>query len=142
MSKGDAPGASTTSNVTTVEARSYELDAYEHVNIAVYVNWFEHGRLCFLSDRGMTYTSIPADYGVHAMVVRQDLNYQAQVRLGDRLAMTSGLARIGRTSFTFRQTLTFDSGDPAATTDVTLVCVGEDGKAAPIPAELRARLES
>ena len=44
----------TTPTTVPVEARSYELDPYGHLNNAVYVNWLEHGRLAFLRARVQT----------------------------------------------------------------------------------------
>ena len=130
-------------SVVEVEARSYELDAYDHLNNAVYVNWLEHGRLCYLRDRGHTYTSIPDHFGVHVLVVRTDLSYRRQVRLGDRLRIVTRLARLGRTSFAFRQEITFAAdGVVAADGEVTMVCVGPDEKARPVPAGLREVLEA
>jgi len=129
-------------SVVEVEARSYELDPYGHLNNAVYVNWLEHGRLCYLRDRGHTYDSVPAVFGVHVVVVRQDLQYKAQVRLGDRLSVTSRIVRLGRTSFTFHQEIAYPDGRLAASGEVTMVSVGRDGASAPIPDGLRSLLES
>jgi YbgC/YbaW family acyl-CoA thioester hydrolase len=129
-------------SILDVEARSYELDPYGHLNNAVYVNWLEHGRLCYLRDRGHTYTSVPETFGVFVVVVRQDLRYRAQVRLGDRLRVTSRITRLGRTSFTFSQEIAFPDGRSAAEGEVTMVCVGPDGASTPIPAGLRSLLES
>ena len=129
-------------SVVEVEARSYELDPYGHLNNAVYVNWLEHGRLSYLRDRGHTYTSVPETFGVHVVVVRTDLSYKAQVRLGDRLSVTTRLARIGRTSFTFSQEIVFADGRPAASGEVTMVAVGPDGSATPVPSDLRSLLAS
>ncbi len=129
-------------SVVEVEARSYELDPYGHLNNAVYVNWLEHGRLCFLRDRGHTYTSVPETFGVHVVVVRQDLQYKAQVRLGDRLSVTSRIARLGRTSFTFSQEIAFPDGRVASSGEVTMACVGKDGAAAEVPQGLRSLLDS
>jgi len=129
-------------SVVDVEARSYELDPYGHLNNAVYVNWLEHGRLVYLRDRGHTYTSVPETFGVHVVVVRSDLQYKAQVRLGDRLSVTSTIIRIGRTSFTFHQEIAYLDGRVAASGEVTMVCVGPDGAAAPIPGGLRSLLDS
>jgi YbgC/YbaW family acyl-CoA thioester hydrolase len=129
-------------SVVEVEARSYELDAYDHLNNAVYVNWLEHGRLNYLRDRGHTYTTIPEHFGVHVVVVRSDLSYRRQVRLGDRLRIVTRLARLGRTSFAFRQEILFGDGTVAADGEVTMVCVGPDERARPVPAGLREVLES
>jgi acyl-CoA thioester hydrolase len=129
-------------SVVEVEARSYELDPYGHLNNAVYVNWLEHGRLGFLRDRGETYTSVPERFGVHVVVVHQELSYKAQVGLGDRLRVESRIARFGRSSFVFEQAIRYADGRPAAEGTVTMVCVGPDGDAVPIPPGLRTLLES
>jgi YbgC/YbaW family acyl-CoA thioester hydrolase len=129
-------------SVVEVEARSYELDPYGHLNNAVYVAWLEHGRLCFLRDRGHTYTSVPETFGVRVVVVRTDLSYRAQVRLGDRLFVTTRLARIGRTSFAFAQEIAFADGRRAASGEVTMVAVGPDGAATPLPPGFRSLLEA
>jgi len=120
-----------------VEARSYELDPYGHLNNAVYVNWLEQGRLCCLRARGHTYDSIPAEFGVHIVVVQQDLTYKAQVRLGDRLTVTSRIVRLGETSFTFEQSVEFADGTRACEAAVTMVCVGQSGRPEPVPPPLR-----
>jgi YbgC/YbaW family acyl-CoA thioester hydrolase len=127
-------------NVTRFEARSYELDPYGHLNNSVFVNWFEHGRLCYVRDRGMSYTSIPETHGVRIVVVQQDVTYKAEVRLGDVLVLTTTIARFGNTSFTFEHTLTGEGGSVASLGRVSMVCTGKDGLATPIPAALRAAL--
>jgi len=131
----------TTPSTTEVEARSYELDPYGHLNNAVYVNWLEHGRLCFLRDHGESYTSVPEKYGVHVVVVRQEVDYRAQVRIGDRLVVTSFVERFGGSSFRFDQRIAFPDGRTAAEAKVTMVCVGADGIPAPMPEALRKALD-
>jgi acyl-CoA thioester hydrolase len=131
----------TVPSVVRFEARSYELDPYGHLNNAVFVNWFEHGRLCFLRDRSMTYTSIPETHGVRIVVVRQDVTYKAEVRLGDVLDLTTRVVRLGTTSFTFEHSLVFvPGGAVAGLGEVTMVCTGADARPVPIPPALRAAL--
>jgi YbgC/YbaW family acyl-CoA thioester hydrolase len=125
-----------------VEARSYELDPYGHLNNAVYVSWLEHGRLGYLWDRGHSFTSIPETFGVHVVVVHTELSYKAQVRLGDRLGIATRIVRFGTTSFTFAQEIAFPDGRVAAVGTVTLVCVGPDGTPTPMPPDLRKILDS
>jgi len=127
-------------SVTRFEARSYELDPYGHLNNAVFVNWFEHGRLCYLRDRAMTYTSIPETHRVRIVVVQQDVTYKAEVRLGDVLDLTTRIERLGNTSFTFGHSLAFADGRVVGLGKVTMVCTGADGRPTPIPAALRAAL--
>lgn len=129
-------------NTLRVEARSYEIDPYGHLNNAVYANWLEHARLCFLSARGLTYLNIPELYGVWIVVVRTEINYRAQVRLGDRLDVKTALAAFGKSSFRFTQTIDFENGLCAADALVTMVCIDKEGNSAPMPPVLRAALES
>ena len=135
-------GVVTTPSVTEVEARSYELDPYGHLNNSVIVNWLEHGRLCFLRDRGESYTSIPDKFGVHVVVVRQEVDYRIQVNLGDRLEIRSEIEHFGRSSFRFHQEFRYADGRIAANAKVTMVCVGPDDRAAPMPDALRRILDS
>ena len=132
----------TTPNRVEVEARSYELDPYGHLNNAVFVNWLEHGRLAFLRDRSMSYTSIPDELGVYVVVVHTDIAFKAQVLLGDRLQVTSSIVRFGNTSFAFDQKITFPDGRDACRATVTMVCVDGEGRPIPMPVELRRRLET
>jgi YbgC/YbaW family acyl-CoA thioester hydrolase len=125
--------------VVRFEARSYEIDPYGHLNNAVFVNWFEHGRLAYLRGRGMSYTSIPQIHGVRIVVVQQDVSYKAEVRLGDVLDLATRVARLGNTSFLFEHTLSFLDGRLAGLGKVTMVCT-KDGRAVPIPPELRDAL--
>lgn len=122
-----------------VEARSYEMDPYGHMNNAVHVQWLEHGRLCWLRDRGMTYMSIPETFGVHIVVVSIRVDYRAEVVLGDRLTIVTDVVRAGSSSFVFAQRIEFEDGRVAASGEVTMVCTRER-RAAPMPAALRARL--
>ena len=132
----------TTPNTVAVEARSYELDPYGHLNNAVFVNWLEHGRLAYLRDRSMSYGSIPADYGVHVVVVHQNIAFKAQVHLGDLLAVTSRIVRFGKTSFAFDQVIAFPDGRSACIAVVTMVCVDTRGESTGMPEALLRGLQS
>lgn len=129
-------------NVTEIEARSYELDPYGHVNNAVFVNWFEHGRLRYLADRGLSWTIVPEEYGCRVVIVRIDVSFHTEVRLGDRLALTSRITGFGRSSFTFEQSLRHADERVAATAVATMVCVDPDGGSVEVPAALRSSLEA
>ena len=127
--------------VTSVEARSYELDPYGHLNNSVYVNWLEHGRLCYLRDRGESYMSVPEKFGVYIVVVRQEIDYRIQVEIGACLEVGTRIERIGGSSFRFHQEIRFGDGRVAAEGKVTMVCV-RDGAAVPMPDALRTILSN
>ncbi len=123
-----------------VRARSYELDPYGHVNNAVIVNWLEHGRSSYLGERGMSWQSLPDQFGVRVVVVHQAVTYQAEIRLDDALIVTSRITSFGRTSFTFTQEVGLPDGRTAARAEVVMVSVLPDGPPEPIPADLQRLL--
>jgi thioesterase III len=122
-----------------VEARSYEIDLYGHVNNAVFVSWLEHGRLVWLRERGMTYESIPETLGVHIVVVALRLAYKAEVVTGDRLVVSTDVVQLGTSSFTFEHRIEFEDGRLAAEGEVTMVAT-KDGRSTPLPPEFREKL--
>jgi len=135
------PAAEPNETVISVEARSYELDPYGHLNNSVHVNWLEHGRLCYLRDRGESYMSVPEKFGVHIVVVRQEIDYRIQVEIGACLEVATRIERIGGSSFRFHQEIRFVDGRVAAEGKVTMVCV-RDGTAVPMPGGLRTILSN
>ncbi|MHC4938350.1 MAG: acyl-CoA thioesterase [Planctomycetota bacterium] len=131
-----------TPSVTEYEARSYELDPYGHLNNSVIVNWLEHGRLGFLRDRGESYTSLPDKHGVWIVVVRQEIDYRAQINLGDRLVVTSTIEHFGKSSFRFDQQVAFPDGRTAAAGKVIMVCIDKDDKPVEMPEAVRRTLSA
>lgn len=85
-----------------IEARSYELDAFGHLNHAVYLNYFEHARFQTLARRGVLAEVIRArGEGVH--VVRVEVDYRREVRQGTVLAIDTAVEAFRKSSMTFHQ---------------------------------------
>jgi YbgC/YbaW family acyl-CoA thioester hydrolase len=120
-----------------VEVRSYELDVYDHVNNAVYINWLEHGRSKLLQDKGLNYMSIIRQWGVRFMTVRTEIDYHEALRLGDRAAVTTQVEKIGNTSVTVAHSITrVGATEPSAKARVVVVYTdATTGKPTPVPAE-------
>lgn len=127
---------------TEVEARSYELDPYGHLNNAVYISWLEHGRSVHLRERGMTWQSLPEQFGVRLVVVHSAVSYKREVRQDDRLRIESEIPRFGNTSFPFVQRILFPDGSVAALAEVVMVSVDLEGRSVPVPQALRDRLNA
>lgn len=124
-----------------VEARSYELDAFGHLNHAVYLNYFEHARFQTLASHGILAEEIRGrGEGVH--VVRVEVDYRREVRQGTELEVRTGVESFRKTSFTFRQ-IAGDPDDPDviyAEARVVAVWIGPDGRPMRIPDEVRRAL--
>jgi len=120
-----------------VEVRSYELDVYNHVNNAVYLNWLEHGRSKLLQDKGYNYLSIMDAWGVQFMTVHTGIDYHKALKLGDRAVVTTQVEKFGNTSITIAHAITLlGDTEPAATAKVVIVYTDiATGRSTPVPKE-------
>lgn len=118
-----------------LEVRSYELDVYDHVNNAVYLNWLEHGRSRLLQDKGFNYLSIMDTWGVQFMTVRTEIDYRKALKLGDRAVIETQIERVGNTSITVaHRILPVGQPEPAAEAKVVIVFTSaETGRPTPVP---------
>lgn len=124
-------------SIFRLEVRSYELDIYNHVNNAVYINWLEHARSKLLQDKGLNYISITKAWGVRFMTVRTEIDYRRQLILDDQVEIHTSVTKIGNTSFTLRQDV-FRRGEDAPAAEARVVIVYTDAKSGeptPVPQE-------
>lgn len=125
----------------TVQARSYELDSFGHLNHAVYLNYFEHARFETLAAGGFPVSSITArGEGVH--VVRVEVDYRRELMLGEALAVSTALAEMRNSSMTLHQ-VAYRPGSPDhvyAQARVVAVWVGPDRRPMRIPEDVREAL--
>jgi YbgC/YbaW family acyl-CoA thioester hydrolase len=125
----------------TVEARSYEMDSFGHLNHAVFLNWFELGRFQTLHAGGFSPERVTArGEGIH--VVRVEIDYRSEVLLGDRVTLVTALEEMRNSSMTLRQ-VAHREGDPEhvhAEARVVVVWVGPDRRPMRIPQDARKAL--
>ena len=119
--------------------RSYELDSFGHMNHAVFLNWFEQARFDAFEQSGFAIPEIQARGG-GIYVVRLEIEYLKEARLGDELVVRTWAGEAGRTSMTFHQV-----ASPAGAPDVTTakaavrgVFIGPDRRPTRIPREFLA----
>ena len=131
------PPEGTPVSETEIEVRSYELDSFGHANHAVFLNYLEHGRFQALRDWGFPYEALVArGWGVY--VVRIEVDYLKEARLGQRLRIRTWTQGFRRTSMVLAQDMR-DAGDSAevARALVTAVFVGEDRRPMRVPDPIR-----
>lgn len=117
-----------------MSVRSYELDSYNHVNNAVYLNYLEYGRMEFLKAIGFDYEGL-VNAGYYLYVTHIDIRYKASARLFDELSIEVESVKLGKVSGTFHQTISNQRGEICAEADVSWGCVDRTGKPSKIPAE-------
>ena len=123
---------------TEVTVRSYELDSFGHVNHAVFLNYFEFARFQTLEEAGFPPEALLAEgTGIH--VVRVEVDYKREARLGQTLTIETAPAEIRNSSMTLVQEAR--AGEHVlARARVVIVWIGPDGRPTRIPDDVRAAL--
>jgi len=87
-----------------LRVRFAELDPYRHVNHAVYVTYFEVGRVEALGDAGIDLARLQ-DEGWQLVLADLTVRYRRPAVADDRLVVESGLVEIGAATTRWRQRL-------------------------------------
>ncbi len=126
---------------TEIEVRSYELDSFGHVNHAVFLNYLEHGRFDLLRAVGIPPESLP-ERGLGVYVVRLEIDYVKEARVGNRLLVRSRAEEFRRTTMVLVQEIVLASEPDTvlARARVTAVWVGPDRRPTRVPVEVRTGL--
>src|ERR1044072_9071777 len=113
------------------------LDPQGHVDNTVFATFFESGRVAFLREPGNG-LSPP---GTTSVLARLDINFLKELHWPGEVEIGTGVAEIGRSSFTFLQAI-FHEGACAATDRAAVVMIdGETRRSRLLPEEALARLE-
>lgn len=118
--------------IIEVEVRSYELDAYNHVNNAVYLNYLEYARMEYLRLIGFDYVGL-VEEGYMLYVTHIDIHYKHSARLYDKLKIEVTPLKLGKVSGTFQQIISNPQGDICAEAEVSWACVDKTGKPSKLP---------
>ena len=89
---------------TTIHVRWGELDPYHHVNHATYLSYLEHARIAALESVGWGMDVLTAA-GYQVVVVRIYVRFRRPATAGDTLTIDSGVAHLGASESTWRQTI-------------------------------------
>lgn len=120
-----------------------EFNHCDPAGIVFYPRYFEMTNSVtenFFAERvGRSYAEMTMRDRNGVPTVRLDATFRAPSRLGDRLLFTLEVTRVGASSVTLA--IAARGGDELRMEAVlTLVWIGPDGRAAPWPADMRARL--
>ncbi|MBN2049948.1 MAG: acyl-CoA thioesterase [Spirochaetales bacterium] len=113
--------------------RSYELDGNNHVNNAVYLNYFEYARMEFLKDIGFDYRNF-REKGYSLFVTEIHVKYHQAATVLDELVITTRPIKKRRASGVFRQVISRD-GEELCSADITWACINSCGKPEALPGE-------
>ena len=127
---------------TTIHIVPTDCDMLGHVNHATMIALLERARWALVEAMGPL-----AEFtrgGTYSVVRHVDIAYHRQSVPGDDLVVRSGLREVRTTSFVVRQEVRkrvdgTNGGALVAEANVTLVAVGRDGRAVPVPDDWRTR---
>ena len=109
------------------------------VYYANYLKFIERGRSEWVRALGVDQAALKAGLGIVFAVRRVEADYLRPAKFGDDLTVTTRLREMGGARIVVEQEV-LRAGERLFQAVVTLVCLSDDGHAARIPAEVRARL--
>jgi acyl-CoA thioester hydrolase len=116
----NGPGAGGEPFWVPIDVRVYELDGQGHVNSAVYHQYAEHARWCFLSAAGIDHTALLAS-GAGPVFLESTIRYQRELSAGDRVEVSCELRDRGDgRTFLIPQRIQLADGTPVA--DLESIC--------------------
>ncbi|MGQ0608944.1 MAG: acyl-CoA thioesterase [Chloroflexota bacterium] len=124
---------------TTLQVRFRDIDAFGHVNNAVFFSYVELARIRYLLD--VLEPNEPFDR-LPLILARVELDYRSPITFGDEVVVDTRVDRIGRTSFAMSHRMTAGP-DGRLAGDVQTVLVTYDYASArpiPVPDDWRRRL--
>ena len=89
----------------TLTVRFRDMDAFGHVNNAVYLTYLEEARVVFLQTHNMRSLDIP-ERGT--ILAHAEIDYRTPARLGDVLHIDFWVSRVGNSSYEFSYKMTQD----------------------------------
>ena len=109
------------------------------VYYANYLKFIERGRTEWVGSLGVDQIALKARDGIVFAVRRVEADFLRPARFGDDLVVETTLQSLGGARIVLEQVI-LRRGERMFVAQVTLVCLTEDGHAARLPADLRARL--
>jgi acyl-CoA thioester hydrolase len=125
---------------TRLEVRFGDVDAFGHVNNAVFFSYVEQARVSYLIEA----LEIEGIQRLPLILARVEMDYRAPVFFGEPLEVTSRIEWIGRTSFGMNHRVCAgDDLHTAAESQTVLVAYDyEAGRPMPVPDDWRRRFEA
>jgi len=118
---------------STHTVMSYELDAWGHVNNAVYLNYLEKARNDFMMAKGLGFNHF-FEWGRFPVVRRARLDFKRPATAGDCLSIAGRVSRHTEASFTLSYRMTLEAtGLEILTAETLHVFVDKKNRPARIP---------
>jgi acyl-CoA thioester hydrolase len=128
-----------TPHLFTTRVYYEDTDLAGIVYYANHLKFIERARTDWVSGLGIDQMALKTRAGIVFAVRRVEADYLRPARFGDDLTVATRLQSLGGARLVLEQVI-LRGGERLFQAVVVLVCLGEDGLAARLPAEVRARL--
>lgn len=119
---------------TEIQVRYGDLDTLGHVNNALYLTYFELGRVLYFKKHLSAFDAS----NVRFVIARAEIDFKKSITMEDDIYLETSLDSVGNTSFTFLHRLTNNDGSQVyATGKIVAVSIDENRKPSRVPDELR-----
>ncbi len=123
---------------TEIQVRYGDLDTLGHVNNAVYLTYFELGRVLYFRK----YLPAFDARNVRFVIARAEVDFRKSITMEDNIFLETSLDSVGNTSFTFLHRITNRDGSVIyAEGKIVAVSIDENRKPTPVPDELRKLMD-
>ena len=110
-----------TLNATTeIIVKEEEIDSLGHVNHIVYFHYLQAGRSDWFKKTGISYEDFKKS-NIETVVLKMEVLYRKEARLGERLYVQTNPVRLGNTSFVFEQKILNENNEVIHEATVTEV---------------------
>lgn len=119
---------------TKLQLRYGDLDTLGHVNNAVYLTYFELGRILYFRK----YLKSFNEREVSFVIARIEVDFRKSITMDRDIFLETSIESVGNTSFTFTHRITDESGEELYSTG-KVIAVSIDGNRRPVkvPDDLR-----
>ncbi len=105
--------------------RDYECDMQGIVNNAVYQNYLEWARHCYLRSRGLDFADLTRR-GIIVVVIKTELDYLRSLKSGDNFTVTVRTHMASRLRLVFEQNIFLSPGSELVVkASITTTCINE-----------------
>ena len=122
----------------TLTARGYELDSYNHINNAVYLNYFEHARWEFF--RQLDLYGFLKDSDNLPVVTDVHIRYQREIKLFDELMIESFCVQEKPYLIFHQKIMNLSTGLTSARANSKLIFIDKDKIPRDVPAEILSKI--
>ncbi|TPV92836.1 MAG: acyl-CoA thioesterase [Myxococcales bacterium FL481] len=142
--QGFSPPGEAQSPITIAQPVSWaNVDAYGHVNNAVYLSWIENARFAYFERIGLNAHHVNTGQG--PILARTEIDYRCPVDFPDELLVSARTMAIGNSSFTMQSRVWSTTSQricAEAKAVIVLVDYRSDGAAVRVPEVIRAAMRA